>query len=457
MKASKYNFFTNAEDGKVIAFNFMANSMLKMTSDDYRTFQKAFSEDRTEMFENSSAEALIADLKEGGFIIDDDIDELSLIKYRQESSKYCRTKSYALTIGLTTACNFKCEYCYENADKHGVMSREVEDRIIDYVNNLPDKCSLSVNWYGGEPLLAIDTIYRLSDAIMKIASEKKMNYTAGIITNGYLFNRNIALELKKRNCISAQISLDGDEETHDKRRPLKAGGCTFRQIMENIKETCGIIPINLRINIDKSNISAFDKLLNELEKYEVLDKLSSVTPSLVQAFEYSPESIKQKIFSSEEYAPYYFKQVEMILDKGLNTMIYTSSPSRIHCGALHKNSLVVDPDGNLYKCWDVFGVESEKVGTLETGVKLTGTSLKWLLFDNLGQEKCRNCILLPLCLGSCPRLCVVEDKFVNGRDHCPPQKYDIEKYVQLIYKHRQVLNKNGFVSGEPGLPETAAL
>ena len=448
MNASKYNLFTNAEDGKIIAFNFITNSMLKMTLADYRIFQEASSCDKLRKFEDPAAEELISCLAKGGFLIDDNIDEINLIKYRQEISKYGKSDSYALTVGLTTECNFKCVYCYENADRRGVISGEVEEKIIDYIRNLPEKSSLSVNWYGGEPLLVTGAIYRLSDKIMKIADEKKMDYVAGIITNGYLYNRDIALELSKRNCATVQITLDGDEENHNKRRPLKTGGGTFKQIMENIKETCDIIPINLRINIDKSNNDSFERLLNELDNYGVLNKLSSITPSMVQAFEYSSEDTKQMIFSPEEYAPYYFKQLEIILDRGVDTMMYTSSPSRIHCGAIHKNSLMVDPCGNLYKCWDVFGVESEKVGTIGTGVKLNNTLLKWLLFDNLGQEKCRNCILLPLCLGSCPRLCVVEDKFVNERDHCPPQKYNVEKYVQLIYKQSQMLNKRSYMRQE---------
>ena len=52
------------------------------------------------------------DLFEGGFIINDDVDELKLLKLNLLQSRY-RTGNLGLTIATTLACNFRCVYCYE--------------------------------------------------------------------------------------------------------------------------------------------------------------------------------------------------------------------------------------------------------------------------------------------------------------------------------------------------------
>ena len=43
-----------------------------------------------------------------------------------------------------------------------------------------------MTWFGGEPLLAKEVIYRLSEAFIARTHDAGIAYTANIITNGYL-------------------------------------------------------------------------------------------------------------------------------------------------------------------------------------------------------------------------------------------------------------------------------
>lgn len=62
-------------------------------------------------------------------------------------------------IGLwvTTACNLKCNYCYEGDDKHNeAMTIETANKVIDFIiqqAKIRNDEKIIVEFHGGEPLL----------------------------------------------------------------------------------------------------------------------------------------------------------------------------------------------------------------------------------------------------------------------------------------------------------------
>ena len=42
-----------------------------------------------------------------------------------------------------------------------------------------------MTWYGGEPLMNIETIERLSDFFVEFCKENDIEYTAMVVTNGF--------------------------------------------------------------------------------------------------------------------------------------------------------------------------------------------------------------------------------------------------------------------------------
>ena len=57
---------------------------------------------------------------------------------------------------------------------------EYVSELISYIRRL------HICWYGGEPLLAQESIKRLSEAFLQLCKEYHMEYSADIITNGTL-------------------------------------------------------------------------------------------------------------------------------------------------------------------------------------------------------------------------------------------------------------------------------
>jgi uncharacterized protein len=62
--------------------------------------------------------------------------------------------SLGLIILPTEACNFRCVYCYETFE-HGKMNPILVQALKKFITSrISDLSSLSISWFGGEPLCA---------------------------------------------------------------------------------------------------------------------------------------------------------------------------------------------------------------------------------------------------------------------------------------------------------------
>lgn len=61
------------------------------------------------------------------------------------------------------------------------MTKEIQNSIIKYVQkNILNYVGLSVVWFGGEPLLALDVVEYLSENFIKICKAGKRTYVSGM-------------------------------------------------------------------------------------------------------------------------------------------------------------------------------------------------------------------------------------------------------------------------------------
>lgn len=95
-------------------------------------------------------------------------------------------------------------------------------------------------------------IKRMLHKACQYGDEYGCKITSDITTNGYLLNEQNIREMKQLNVKSIQITIDGDRESHNKRRYLAGAGETYDKIKENlIKVSEQNIFVILRINIDE--------------------------------------------------------------------------------------------------------------------------------------------------------------------------------------------------------------
>ncbi len=81
------------------------------------------------------------------------------------------------------------------------MSDKVENEIIKYIQNNIESNNqinkLNITWFGGEPLLCIDKIVRMTEKINNIALKNNIFTSYSIVANGVLLNNDDVYEKAK--------------------------------------------------------------------------------------------------------------------------------------------------------------------------------------------------------------------------------------------------------------------
>ncbi len=202
------------------------------------------------------------------FIVENTVNESARAELQYLEAAHS-TQTLLLTILPTEDCNFRCQYCYEEHNK-GKMTKETREGIKNFLRKKLHKYDmLQVNWFGGEPLEALDVISELSDFFLGICREQKKPYRASMTTNGYLLDLNTFLQLYRWHILDYQVTLDGKEESHNLTRPYKNGHGTYSTILENLKNirdhvNTKNINITIRTNITKSVLQNLNEHINLL-------------------------------------------------------------------------------------------------------------------------------------------------------------------------------------------------
>ena len=423
MKISKYNLFkeSSKNKGEYIAYNSFTNSLAVLDKGDYDSY-KAFANNNSFAME----EELMSNFIKGGFIIEDDYNEDEVLQYKMQSSRYDNS-ALNLTIAPTLDCNFRCAYCYEKKRyENVVMEDKVADAILEYISGQSHKIDkLNINWYGGEPLIAFKVIEYLSQKILEICKENNIVYSASIVSNGFLLDENKAKKLSEFKVDTIQITLDGMEENHNSRRPLKGGGKTFERIMSNLQWASKYIDtVTIRVNCDKNNISEYINLYKIIKSkgYDNVFMYPSPIRNVDGCYKEDSCFIKND-----------FKEVEFELYKELGEEVFSRFingryPERTDniCGADYGNSAVISAGGDMYKCWSDIGDKNLCFGNI-TDTKNIDINKYIVYFRNtpVNGEKCMNCSIYPICLGGCPY-----ERRVGMKDTCEYSEKLLWRYLE---------------------------
>jgi len=307
-----------------------------------------------------------------------------------------------LIVVLSLDCNFACPYCFEgNRKGRFYMSDQTEADLIAFVEKslAPGKTALTVDFYGGEPLLSISRICSISRRLGALAVRRGASYGFTLVTNGSLFTRKAAEILVPLKLKGVKITLDGPAETHNKTRPFKNGKGSFDIIVDNILETCDRVKIGIGGNFDRKNYRKFIALLDCLrdrglgpEKiYRIKFDPVMAPPQHAGARECSTGCVS---ISEPWLAGAALTLREAILKRGYRT----SKPGLSPCMVDIDDAVVVHYDGGLYKCPAFVGNRAFEVGTLGTGMNADSDPYNKGIWKN---ERCLECQWLPQCFGGC--------------------------------------------------------
>lgn len=429
MKPSRYSHKTSLPDGTVLFINFYTLKLLELNSRDADradTILRKPDEDP----KGRKARALKKILSEKGFLINDGVDELEYLKSFRDKACH-QQKHLGLTILPSLACNLRCVYCYETRDG-GVMSEEVQQALIRLAKErIQPEGSLAVTWFGGEPLLNLQIIERLSRSFMEICEGKKAKYSSSIITNGYLLDRETAGTLVELKVDHAQVTLDGPEPIHDARRPTAGGGGSFQRIFENLKAASPILPISLRINVDETNRGTIPDVLDLIAAAGLQ---GSVHPYLGHTLPYNEicQDVARSCISSEDFSLLDLETAFELMKKGFRTFSPPKS-TNAYCLADNNNAFVITPSGGVVNCWNDSADSEAEIGHLlkPYTARMRTKAGVWLKRDPFSLE-CVDCLLLPICMGGCPYMYLK-----SGQLQCHKWKHHLDEniaYYHLVKK-----------------------
>ncbi len=346
-------------------------------------------------------EEIIRNLMEDWFIVEDDFDESSLLRYYTNKLKYTTNEAGIDATVLTTyRCNMECSYCYESGvkeDKDTVLNEKISDSMITWLNaysTMKKVNDIFVDFYGGEPLLN----KKMMIYFMKKAAQESQHYRFSSVTNGTLLTKETVKELKPLGFTASQVTLDGPELLHDDRRRMKSGKGTFDVIFNNILNVVDDIGIGLSINTDRQNYEAIPEFLDFLASYGLADKIV-LAFNIVQPAVKEQEHCKKHIFNAGEVSESQFMVYKAAVDKGFNIQHRIVSGV---CRSQHEFSVVFDPVGDIYPCPATVGIDKFYSGNVTQ--PLNEFYRRWsqhIGSEPWNTEECLDCKYLPICLGGC--------------------------------------------------------
>ena len=424
MKFSRFNAWTVDKDGALIILNFLTGALAVFDDNRLIKVEEALKRNQPRFIPAEFLEVF----EEDGFLVEKEYDEVDKIN-NLVNRRHRWNNEYFLSIVLNLDCNFGCFYCFE---KHTgeYLTNDTARRIISMVRIKSTSMKrLSVDWYGGEPLLSFRRLKEMNNLLMEICEKKGVAYDFSITTNGYLLSSEVISYLGRLPLTHLQITLDGPSETHNKSRPLKNGNPTFEMIFSNAKEAVSAgLEVVIRVNITKENIGKIPLLYRFMESEGLKNKVHLMIKPVVS----SPANPCVSRCLSEK--PLGIKMTEIYKQAAGKEWIVFPNVDTLQCMgfciAEYPNQFIIDPKGNLYKCGELFNKE-QRVGYLddEGDIRLTnrGEYDRWTEKNPLVFSECKNCVILPICMGGC---CM--KRFRYGTDCCEELKYDLPGFLEIL-------------------------
>lgn len=179
---------------------------------------------------------------------------MKIIEYKEgheeklKNLKVTLSNPLSLCWQISKKCNYRCPFCLSGEQDSFELPLEKMKIIID---ELAKANVVRIDFTGGEPMLRSDFC-----DIISYASEKGIETL--VTSNGSIYSDKIAETLKQTNTLLL-ISLDGDEETHDRSR----GKGAYKKAVETIKKYKERgIPIRVNYLIRKDNLNKIDYIYN---------------------------------------------------------------------------------------------------------------------------------------------------------------------------------------------------
>ena len=354
-----------------------------------------------------------------GFLVPEAMDESAAFYAQYRRFLDMEAQTVGVTAAVTLGCNYRCRYCFESDVLQSEASAASPDALCAFIEKaaqaLTDCQTISVKWFGGEPLLDFEYILSASERLLRYCEQNGIHLRTRIITNGALLTDAMLEKLKRFNLVSIQITLDGTKETY----------CTYKGASEQdydavfglIDRQCGNVLFNLRLNCYPANLSSLIELTDELySRPHVRDRVNLYLAPV--------QSCAMETFDPEDYADAHLRFVEHLYALGWHSQVRNaliaqrSSP----CDNLKPEGFIADYAGNLYACEGHIGNACARIASFDDAMAYIQEQKQAQLraYEQSLTQRCKSCAYFPMCFSGCPAHrrsgsgCAAFQKMVRG-------------------------------------------
>ena len=348
----------------------------------------------------------------------------------------------ALCLHVSHDCNLRCQSCFASTGDFGTghrmtMDVETAKKAIDFViQRSGSRRNIEVDFFGGEPLMAMDTVKATVDYARSLEEKHGKNFRFTITTNGVLLNEeNIAYI--NREMSNAVLSLDGRPEVNDKMRKTISGTGSYDVILpkfQKLVEGRGDKDYYLRGTFTRYNRDFSADVMHIADQGFQNVSVEPVVGSPDCDYTFREEDLPGILAEYEKLA-------EQLLHRpDVNFFHFNVDLSQGPCVIKRLRGcgagceyVAITPEGDIYPCHQFVGNEEYKLGNLYEDTFNMDLSHRFGELNVYTRPDCQQCWARFYCSGGCSasNLLVNGDIKIPNRFGCDMQRKRLECAIAM--------------------------
>jgi len=187
-------------------------------------------------------------------------------------------------IAINTACPLRCEYCFIDKDSGEVVPWKMVQGLVRFMLSSPGQVK-KLLIYGGEPFLKFDLVKEIALFARAEAVKAGKDLDLSICTSAALPLKREWLEFLAEQRFFLSVSMDGDEETHDKRRRDGADKGSWKRMLPNLPTVFDTIGKRRAMSIQCVHPDNVEKMLHNFQTLVGLG-FENVEVEVIHGFEW---------------------------------------------------------------------------------------------------------------------------------------------------------------------------